>query len=64
MNLEGVKETSRLAEYSSHPICVISREHYNTPILNCNTDAIDEPIILYLVDSHFYLVKSANPFFG
>ena len=64
LNLKGVKQISPLPEYSSHPIFVISREHYNTPALNCNRDGIDDPIILYLVDSHFYLVKSANSLLG
>ena len=63
LDLEGVKQISKLAEYSSHPIC-ISREHYNTPILNCNRTAREEPIILYLNDSHFYLVRSVNTLLG
>ena len=53
LNLEGVKRISRLNEYCSHPICVIRREHYNTPILHCHSDGREEPIILYLNDSHF-----------
>ena len=66
LNLEGIKQIAKLDDYVSHPICVISREHYNTPILNCNRNAKNkgEPIILYLVDSHFYLVKSVNTLLG
>ena len=70
LNLEGVKQIAKLDDFISRPICVISREHYNTPILNCNRNARNEegktgePIILYLVDSHFYLVKSVNTLLG
>ena len=64
LNLEGVKRISSLDEYCSHPICVINRQHYNTPILNCNGNSREEPIILYRNDSHFYLVKSVNSLLG
>ena len=64
LNLEGIKKIAKLDDYLSHPICVISREHYNTPILNCNRTAKGKPIILYLADSHFYLVKSVNTLLG
>ena len=64
LNLEGIKKIAKLEDYISHPICVISRKHYNTPILNCNRTARGKPIILYLADSHFYLVKSVNTLLG
>ena len=60
LNLEGVKSISKLSEYRCHPICVISREYYNTTIFNCNRDGKEDPIILYLNNNHYYLVRSVN----
>ena len=40
-----------------HPICVISREHYNR-------DGKEELIILYLNNNHFYLERSVNTLLG